>query len=136
MIARDIICDIDHLGVFTILGHCVLCRRPLAGKAIDKRTLADTLKRFGFSTGFDPKAHVDAVFTQTPVTKAGEVKFDLERRKDMTAEALKGYVTEHYIKFINTSRQLTTMEQDMSQLGTQVKNFKAVLRVSRPPVHT
>ena len=48
-------------------------------------------------------------FQQHSVLEAQLVKDELMQRKEMISDALKGYVTMHYRKFIDTSKEILSM---------------------------
>eukprot|EP00455_Lapot_gusevi_P037091 TRINITY_DN4136_c0_g1_i1.p1 TRINITY_DN4136_c0_g1~~TRINITY_DN4136_c0_g1_i1.p1 ORF type:complete len:758 (-),score=220.96 TRINITY_DN4136_c0_g1_i1:88-2361(-) len=89
--------------------------------------LSDTTAKFGNSS-FDVKRYINDFFVSHGIGKATHEKEELEERKKLTSQALKNYVTDHYRKFIDTSKEIVNIESDMISLSNLLSDYRSVMK--------
>lgn len=89
--------------------------------------LSSTLSQFGFA-GFDSWRYVSQYFADHPIESSIEHHLELVDRKNITARALRTFVTEHFGHFIDTAKQIQFVENDMSVLHNLLIEYRKALR--------
>lgn len=63
-------------------------------------------------------------FSQQTLDTAVEHKDELKARRTLVTDALKGAVTKHYKRFIQTSREIIHIESDLLKLTHMLNDYK------------
>ena len=90
--------------------------------------LPSTLSTFGSSTTpFNLSAYLSSQYSTASPALAVYHSAELRKRKEQTSEELRSYVTRHYPAFIESTKEILTIEGDMAQLTTMIGQFNAHL---------
>ena len=89
--------------------------------------LASTLAQFGASSPFSLSSYLQSQYAQSSPALAVQHRSELLSRKEQISEELRTYVTRHYPAFIDSTKEIITIESDMSQLTAMLASFNAHL---------
>jgi hypothetical protein len=96
--------------------------------------LHSTIQQFGYATGFDARQHVSDYFRRQHLQTADRYLQELHQRQSHTGVALKRYAFRHYKQFIETSKEIGAMENEMLKLShllsEQKQSIAALQQVS------
>ena len=89
--------------------------------------LPSTLAEFGASSPFSLSSYLQSVYAQSSPGLAAQHRSELLSRREQISEELRAYVTRHYPAFIDSTKEIITIESDMSQLTAMLASFNAHL---------
>ena len=90
--------------------------------------LPSTLSTFGSSsTPFNLSSYLQSQYSTSSPALAVHHAAELRKRKEQTSEELRSYVTRHYPAFIESTKEILTIEGDMAQLTSMLGQFNAHL---------
>ena len=94
---------------------------------IDLPSTLSTFAPSSTSPPFNLSSHLQSQYSIASPALAVYHRGELQRRKEQTSEELRSYVTRHYPSFIESSRSIVTIEQDMTSLTSMLEQFNAHL---------
>ena len=90
--------------------------------------LPSTLSTFAPSAApFNVNSHLQSQYSTASPALAVYHRDELHKRREQTSEELRSYVTRHYPSFIESSKEVVTIETDMASLTSMLDQFNAHL---------
>lgn len=90
--------------------------------------LKSTLQTFGVASKFDAEQFVNGHFRESKVSTAEQYVAELHARDRLVKEELKSYVTQNYSLFIDTSKEIVSIESSMLKLSDMFGQYKSSIR--------
>ena len=90
--------------------------------------LETTVNQFGFKSGFSVQKYIHDYYKSAPSTKAVDHMRHLKERKELISRQLQENVTLNYSTFIHTSKEITSIENNMVKLNNYLNEYKNTLR--------